>query len=112
MTEIELNAEFTLWTYYGLWTLLWIHLGFYLDLAPWYINLVLGSLHYPWSMNLAGVTSGLATSMTTLAGLTVKFTPIFSLVQMPGGVLKTAHLCHDCDCQFLDCHTDLSGARD
>ena len=84
----------------------------YLDLAPWYMNLVLGSLHYPWSMNLAGVTSGLATSMTTLAGLTVKFTPIFSLVQMPGGVLKTAHLCHDCDCHFLDCHTDLSGARD
>ena len=83
-----------------------------LDLAPWYMNLVLGSLHYPWSMNLAGVTSGLATSMTTLAGLTVKLTPIFSLVQMPGGVLKTAHLCHDCDCQFLDCHTDLSGARD
>ena len=60
----------------------------YLDLAPWYLNLVLGSLHYPWSMILAGVISGLTTYMTTLAGLTVEFTPIFSLVQMPGGVLK------------------------
>ena len=70
MTESELNAEsYTL-------DLLWIidiamdSSWIYLDLAPWYLNLVLGSLHYSWSMILAGVILGLTTSMTTLAGLT------------------------------------------
>ena len=45
-----------------------------LNLASLYLAFALDSLHLPGSINLAGVSYGLATSTTTLAGLTVGFT--------------------------------------
>ena len=48
-----------------------------LKLASLYLAFTLDSLHHPGSINLAGVSYGLATSTTTLAGLTVGFTLTF-----------------------------------
>ena len=73
MTEIELNAEITLWDYGQC-------LGFILDLAASGLivsSIQLGQSASSLSINLAGVSHGLATSTTALAGLTVGFTPRF-----------------------------------
>ena len=74
---------------------IWLHL------VSLYLVFNLDSLHHPCLSNLAGVSHGLATSSSALVGFTVGFTLRFFLVQMPGGVLKTGHWCHDCDCHFL-----------
>ena len=71
MTEIELNAEITLWDYGHC-------LGFTLDLAASGLivsDIQPGQSASSLSIDMAGVFHGLATSATALAGSTVGFTP-------------------------------------